>query len=94
MYITLDIHGVVSEPRYYKKATTPNVFTGSWTAAIEMVKGNITGIVWDDSCDECSDDICIDGKNCGIEYSEVDDCNEGRCDFKVSEPTLSTTQKD
>eukprot|EP01126_Amoeba_proteus_P021342 TRINITY_DN2162_c0_g1_i4.p1 TRINITY_DN2162_c0_g1~~TRINITY_DN2162_c0_g1_i4.p1 ORF type:complete len:128 (-),score=7.13 TRINITY_DN2162_c0_g1_i4:70-453(-) len=56
---------------------------GSYSAIVRMENGNVTRIDWNDGCQECNEDRCIDNV-CGIDQ---DTCARNErlksCDLKV-----------
>ena len=41
VYVYLNVSGILSEKRYYKKSDRPDKFVGYWTAVVTMDKGVI-----------------------------------------------------
>lgn len=94
IYIYLNISNFVSEKRYYKQSNTPDKYVGYWTAIITMDQGKITGLSWDDNCGECYASECVGGTNCGIGYSDVDNCSdESVCNFMIYVAWVGTDSK-
>lgn len=54
-----------------------------WNLIIDLDKGVVSGLSWDNSCGDCEKKRCVAGQQCGVKYS---DCLEGvdglSCDVK------------
>lgn len=63
-----------------------NTFVGSFSAIVNLDYGHVVSITWDDDCGECSDSLCVDGKFCGISYSDSAISNNctNKCDLIVN----------
>eukprot|EP01117_Protostelium_nocturnum_P006365 TRINITY_DN229_c0_g1_i5.p1 TRINITY_DN229_c0_g1~~TRINITY_DN229_c0_g1_i5.p1 ORF type:complete len:253 (-),score=61.15 TRINITY_DN229_c0_g1_i5:193-951(-) len=60
-------------------------FVGSYSAIIQLNRGVIDQIFWDDGCGECTDADCFDGYNCTIDMNaNANNCtNISDCNIKV-----------
>lgn len=102
--------GIVSVPRYFKNYNSvtglskisiefnfPGAFVTYFTAVVNMEKGVIQSITWDDDlCKTCDDAFCLNSttwsqQTCAVAYEDtvVNFCNatatsSGVCDLTVS----------
>jgi len=76
VYVYVNVSGGhVSPLRFYKDIATPDYFVGYFTAVINIDNGNITSVYWiDDLCNECYSSECVNQTNCGISYSDANNC--------------------
>ncbi|PRP89782.1 7,8-dihydro-8-oxoguanine triphosphatase NUDT15 [Planoprotostelium fungivorum] len=72
----------------YKQGTDMSqYFVGSFSAIIQLNRGVIDNIYWDDGCKECSDTACFDGQTCAITMTDANNCvnanTTSTCNIKV-----------
>eukprot|EP01130_Rhizamoeba_saxonica_P017187 TRINITY_DN8224_c0_g1_i1.p1 TRINITY_DN8224_c0_g1~~TRINITY_DN8224_c0_g1_i1.p1 ORF type:complete len:282 (-),score=42.27 TRINITY_DN8224_c0_g1_i1:36-812(-) len=79
LYVYLQIGDFKTSRKRYNRA---GIVVGSWQAIATIENGNLTGIDWDDGCDECASDLnrCIDN-SCGLDI--IDDCQCENCPADV-----------
>jgi len=90
IWITIKIDNIFSNFRYYRKqiavGVVPDMFVGSWTAIVTLNNGVVQSIDWDDDCSQCASNLCINGHDCFLSYSNVGNCegsNSYSCDIKI-----------
>eukprot|EP01125_Pyxidicula_operculata_P009557 TRINITY_DN3148_c0_g2_i1.p1 TRINITY_DN3148_c0_g2~~TRINITY_DN3148_c0_g2_i1.p1 ORF type:complete len:239 (+),score=49.11 TRINITY_DN3148_c0_g2_i1:5-721(+) len=85
LYIYLQIgngtEAIRSSRKLYWKT---GYIVGSWSADIHMDNGAVTGISWEDGCQECSTDQCLDN-TCALDVTQVNICKvqPDVCNIKV-----------
>lgn len=69
--------------------TATDVISPFWTVIIELDRGRVTGLTWDNSCSGCSKDECIHDdegaeQGCGLTRTACNDnTNNVSCDLKI-----------
>jgi hypothetical protein len=76
--VQLNVQGINSVKRFYKKEDV-ELYVPLLSAVVNLDQGNVTSVVWDDTCAQCDDADCVDGKACGTSSSS---CG-GECDIRI-----------
>mmetsp|Transcript_9032 Transcript_9032/g.14794 ORF Transcript_9032/g.14794 Transcript_9032/m.14794 type:complete len:221 (+) Transcript_9032:321-983(+) len=69
----------IKTPRLFRK---DNLVVSFLTVVINLDKGNVTDMRWDDDCSACSNSACVDG-NCAVDFTTECPVNPSACDPKV-----------
>jgi hypothetical protein len=75
-----------SRKRFWSVSTV----IGSWSAMVRLYKGKVVAIEWDDGCEECDANHCLDNV-CALDQTS---CKGTNCDMKIYLAWIGTDYND